>query len=252
MFIAIVFFALLTIFLFSSRRRIMIVQKSLHDWVLDLLGLSIQGTLIPLLQTFVLAALLRGLFPDAAGHLELHPILAFLLNFVVVDYLYYWNHRLLHSHTFWPFHRVHHSVSQFDILATSRNSVWSSFLILYVWVNSLALFILKDPTFYILGLSLTAVLDLWRHAELETKNRKLENFLSRYLFIVTPADHGTHHDRRAKFNFGANLNIFDKIHGTYRSPSRDVWKNLGIKTHLSLFREIFYPFDKTISKGEKR
>lgn len=243
MLVTVTFFILLAVYIFSSKRRVMFFRKKAREWVLDLTGLSIQGTIIPLLQTLVLAVILREFFPRYAATVDIHWVFAFLLNFVVVDYIYYWNHRLLHSNALWPFHRVHHSVSQFDVLATSRNSIWSSFLIVYVWINSFAIYLLADPAPYVVALSLTAALDLWRHSEIESKGRWFEKFLSRYLFLVTPADHATHHDKRAKFNYGANLNLFDKIHGTYEFPKEKIWNQLGIETKLSLTRELFYPFD---------
>ena len=243
MLITISFFILLLLYMSFPQKRKTLLSKPKNDWILDITGLTIQGTIIPIVQTFLLAHLLTKLFPHTAGTLDIWGPFAFVLNFVVVDYIYYWNHRLLHSKILWPFHRVHHSVEQFDIIATSRNSVWSSFLIVYVWLNGIAIFMLKDPTYYILALSITAALDLWKHTHIETSSKRLEHFLSKYLFIITPREHATHHNKKARYNFGANLNIFDKIHKTYSQASDEVWSHLGIKTNLSLTRSLFYPFN---------
>jgi|AntRauTorckE6833_2_1112554.scaffolds.fasta_scaffold37803_2 sterol desaturase/sphingolipid hydroxylase (fatty acid hydroxylase superfamily) len=251
MLVSIIFIALLLIFISAPKRRMMLYHKKLHEWVLDLTGLSIQGTLIPILQTLVIVAFLKMFFPSASGIINIGVIPSFLINFVIVDYLYYWNHRILHTNFLWSLHRIHHSVTQFDVMATSRNSVWSSFLIIYMWVNSISLFLLKDPSGYILAMGLTAGLDIWRHSQLETNHYKLETFFSRYLFLITPREHAGHHDNRACFNFGANFNIYDKIHGTYATPHKDAWNKLGIENHLGLARSLFFPFDSSSTKRKK-
>ena len=222
--------------------------KTFHAWTLDLSGLLIQGTFIPFLQVTLIAGLARFLFPSWSGQIEMQAIFAFLLNFVGIDYLYYWNHRLLHA-KLWPFHRVHHSVKTFDVLATSRNSVWSSFFIVYLWINGLFLYLLKDPTAYAFGMALTASLDLWRHSPVGKTSINFQRFLSQYLFLITPAEHAVHHTRKARTNFGANLNLFDKIHGTHEAAKKFDWDHLGIATNLDLKGDLFFPWRK--SKGEK-
>ena len=74
--------------------------------------------------------------------------------------------RLLHSRWLWPAHRVHHTMTEMDVLGTSRNSVWSSALIVYLWVNGAVLYLLNDPTWFAAGAAVTAALDLWRHSPL--------------------------------------------------------------------------------------
>ena len=68
-------------------------QKSPTDWILDGAGLWVQGLLIPLLQLTLLQTLYQQLFPAWHHSLSVYPVFAFILSFVVVDYLYYWNHR---------------------------------------------------------------------------------------------------------------------------------------------------------------
>ncbi|NEP55401.1 MAG: sterol desaturase family protein, partial [Moorea sp. SIO3C2] len=76
-------------------------QKSGADWLLDSAGLWVQGLLIPLLQLTLLQGLYHALFPTWKHCLPLPPVAAFLLSFVAVDYLYYWNHRWLHGRWGW-------------------------------------------------------------------------------------------------------------------------------------------------------
>lgn len=215
-------------------------QKSLNDWILDSAGLWVQGLLIPLLQLTLLQTLYQQLLPTWQHRLVLHPILAFALSFVAVDYLYYWNHRFLHSRWGWFVHQVHHTVSVMDVLGTSRNTLWSSFLIVYLWVHGLVIYLLDNPTAYVLGVSLTAALDLWRHSRFSPQP---ERWLHRHLsgWLILPQDHSWHHHSAANAcNYGANFKLWDRLHGTLYESTQ--WPlTLGQTTHLSLWRKLLYP-----------
>lgn len=212
--------------------------KNGADWLLDGAGLFCQGILIPLLQLTIVYQLYQYLFPAYAGSLHWHPVGAFLASFVLVDYIYYWNHRLLHSRYLWLVHRVHHTMTTRDVVGTSRNTLWASFLIVYLWVHGLFLYLLANPSYYALGVSLTAALDLWRHSQIEWP----ENWLFRWLgrFLILPQDHAWHHAPGDDCNFGANFKWWDMLHGTYResAESPDV---LGIPVPLNLMQMLFWP-----------
>ncbi len=214
---------------------------SWQDWLLDITGLLFQGLVIPILQVTVVYQGYKMLFPDWENSINLASSLAFLLSFVLIDYLYYWNHRLLHTAWFWPLHQVHHSMTQRNVFGTSRNTLWTSFFILYLWVHSLFIYLLAEPTGYILGVSLTSALDLWRHSEIEPKaNNFITNFLSPWLIL--PRDHAWHHSNDSTIgNYGANLKIWDRVHGTYFTNNLAPM-NLGITTKLTMIQKIFFPF----------
>lgn len=211
------------------------------EWLLDLSGLVVQGIGVPLLQVTLVRGLGRWWLPELEGSVSLPPAIAFLLSFVLVDYLYYWNHRLLHSRWLWPLHQVHHSVTQMDVLGSSRNTLWSSLLILYLWVNGLALYLLANPVAYLLGVSLTAALDLWRHSCLTpAPPSPLYRWLSPWLIL--PQDHARHHGSlSAPANYGANLKLWDQWHGTWQPGDRQP-QPLGIAVELSLAQQLLWPF----------
>ena len=224
-------------------------QKSLTDWFLDSAGLWVQGLIVPLLQLTLLQTLYLQLFPVWHRSLAISPALAFGLSFIAVDYLYYWNHRLLHSRV-WCLHHVHHTVTTMDVLGTSRNTLWSSFLLVYLWVHGLWIYLLADPTIYILGVSLTAALDLWRHSRFGPTGR-----VYRWLegWLILPQDHSWHHQRPAGdradhlvCNYGANLKLWDRLHGTLYQSSQ--WPpTLGQTSRLSLWRQLVYPWGNTFA-----
>jgi sterol desaturase/sphingolipid hydroxylase (fatty acid hydroxylase superfamily) len=221
-----------------SRRQLR--HKPLTDWILDLLGLCVQGVGIPLLQTLWLYPLFLGVLPIPAGCLALPPMVSFLLSFVGVDYLYYWNHRCLHSSVLWPVHQVHHTVSDMDVLGTSRNTLWTSSLIIYLWVHPLWLYLLQDSRAYLLGVSLTAALDLWRHSRFCLPP---QGWCYRLLspWLILPQDHAWHHSRtHPNCNYGANLKLWDRWHGTAAAQTEPP-PCLGQNTPLNLLQKLLLP-----------
>lgn len=221
--------------------RTQLKVKSREDWFLDGIGLTIQGILIPLLQATLVYSLYEHFLPTHQRYLKISLIPAFIISFVVVDYLYYWNHRLLHSKLLWNIHQVHHTVTQMDVLGTSRNTLWTSLVIIYLWIHTLFLYLLTDPTGYLLGVSLTSALDLWRHSRLLIPaNTRLFQFLS--FWLILPYDHAWHHCREIhNYNYGANLKIWDKLHGTYYE-SENLPSPIGISLSLNLFQKLVFPF----------
>jgi sterol desaturase/sphingolipid hydroxylase (fatty acid hydroxylase superfamily) len=217
-------------------------------WAIDLAGLSMQGVVIPLLRITIIYQLYHYIWPGQQGNWQLHPLVALGLSFIGVDYLYYWNHRLLHNKWLWPTHLVHHTVTDMDILGTSRNTLWTSFLIVYLWVHGLFIYLLQDPAWYVLGASLTAALDLWRHSSCHPIPG---NWIDRLLqsWLILPRDHAWHHadqtdghqQKKQHYNFGANLKIWDKIHGTYHH-SELLPDRLGTPTNLSISQQLINPY----------
>lgn len=190
------------------------LRRTWREWVLDLVGLTVHGVVVPAFQTLVLFVILKNLFPSIQGTVELPNWAGFLIAFFAVDYLYYWNHRLLHSPFFWRWHSLHHSSQTMDVFATSRNSWLTSFLIVYVWVNGIGLFLLHNKEGYILGVMLSNILDLFRHSALPLWPRWLP-------WIISPRDHAWHHSTDTYgINFSGNLSLWDRLHGTYKPSEK--------------------------------
>jgi sterol desaturase/sphingolipid hydroxylase (fatty acid hydroxylase superfamily) len=220
--------------------RAALVRRDWGEWILDGSGLVVQGVAIPLAQTGVLYLLLSQLLPALKGRLVLAPWVGFLLNFVLVDYAYYWNHRLLHSSTLWRWHVVHHTAPAMDLVVTARNTLWSHFLILYVWVNTLGIFALRDPRGFVLAMGLTAALDLWRHSDLAVAPESRTGRILAWV-LITPHEHAWHHStERPRCNFGANLSWFDRLHGTYVRPDRGPAR-LGLPLGWTTFERLVCP-----------
>lgn len=191
-------------------------------WLVDASGLLVQG--------FIAAALV-WIVPHSRGSIDIPFWAAFLLGFVAVDYAYYWNHRLLHG-ALWRWHAVHHTASRLDVVVTSRNTLWTPLLIVYLWSGVAAILLLRDPSGFVLGLSLTAALDLWRHSPLVPPPR-VRRALA--LLLITPHEHAWHHSRsRTSVNFGANFTIWDRLHGTFDDTDA-MPEQLGVDIPVTLW-----------------
>lgn len=233
---------LLTCLLWNPQHRSYFQEKTGFEWILDGSNLFIQGFLIPILRIVLVFNLLEKLWPEGRGLLMISPFWGFILCFIGVDYLYYWNHRLLHHKKLFRIHWVHHTVKKMDVLATSRNTLWTSFLLVYLWINGLLLYITDFNQGLIWGMSLTACLDLWKHSTFLQGHLRLQRWLSHYLLLMTPLDHAWHHASKLNYNFGANLNLFDRLHGTY-CAEKQYPEHLGIQSPLRPWQMLIYPFE---------
>jgi sterol desaturase/sphingolipid hydroxylase (fatty acid hydroxylase superfamily) len=234
--VLVAFIGLVSATLANLQSRCKLRQKPCQDWLLDGCGLAIQGVIIPLLQA-VLYGLIRLKSPDLEASVHLPNITAFLTSFVLVDYLYYWNHRWLHRWA-WRWHQVHHTVTEMDVLGTSRNTLWTSGLMIYLWIHPLLLYLIDHPAGYLLGVSLTAALDLWRHSGLNPP-QFWDHWLSPWL--VLPRDHAWHHagSQNQAVNYGANFKWDRWHHTSYHTDAPPV--TLGIPLRVSLWRKLFLP-----------
>jgi len=213
-------------------------RRSLGEKFTDVVGLAMQSLLVPVVATYLGTQLLPSLFTIDKDAVAIPNWIQFLLPFTLVDYLYYWNHRMMHREKFWWLHRVHHTSRQLDIFVTSRNSIWTVFFFIYIWSHSFLIFSQKDPSGFLYGMYLLAAMDLWRHSNIKTPPWA-RGFGA--IFIL-PEDHEWHHARdKAGVNFGANLNLWDRLHGTFfRSWEKP--KLLGEEENHSAWLNLFFPW----------
>lgn len=232
-------FAILLILALSrSDTRRALLSRDAGDWWLDGSGLLLQGFAVPALATALGAWLLPRWWPAGRGIFAPPSWIAFAAAFVGVDYLYYWNHRWLHARAAWPLHAAHHGGSRLDVLSTARNSAWTPFAIVYLWAHAAALFLLADPAPYSLGMAATAALDLYRHTGAGAGGA--DGILGN--LFVTASQHAAHHARGVRFgNFGANLNLWDRLHGTFIGPA-PADAAVGLPSARTAARQFLLPF----------
>ncbi len=136
----------------------------------------------------------------------------FLLLFFVVDFTYYWMHRLMHRLRWcWATHSVHHSTTHFNLSAAYRLG-WTE-LLSGTWLFMLLLVWLGAPPAAVIGaFALNLVFQFFLHTEAVGHLGRLE-----WLFN-TPSHHRVHHacnEALLDRNFGGVLIVWDRLFGTY-------------------------------------
>ena len=208
---------------FNRDTRREMLARPFSIWILDIVGLTIHGVLVPVFQYYIIFKSMDYLVPEYRSSIVIHPTIGFLFSFVFIDYLYYWNHRILHTGFFWRFHHLHHSGESFDVFTTSRNSAITTLLIVYIWMNGACIFLIQDRGGFALGVLLSNLLDLWRHSRIGFWGRFFP-----FSIFCSPSDHSWHHSRDVYGrNFGGNFIIWDKIHGTFYA-NRELPKKFGL------------------------
>lgn len=192
------------------------VAGSPADSFLNFTGLAIQGIAIPVAGYLLVTHVLAQTWPELAGRLRIGWWGGFVLNFVLIDLIYYAQHRLFHRlGVLWALHQCHHASPAVTVWATSRNSLLINVLFVYFLLNPLLGFLCDEPGGFYFAAALTAALDLWRHSRLPA--HWLPAWLGRLL--VTPLHHHLHHSLDTPgVNFGANLMLWDRLFGTAREP----------------------------------
>ncbi len=156
-----------------------------------------------------------------AGHgvlsgVALHPLLLFLIAFLILDFSAYILHYLMHRLPwFWSFHAVHHSDPDLDISSSFRfhplevilGLIWQ---ILFVVIFGLPVWVVALRALMLLPLT------LMHHANVAI-SPDIEKMLRTVL--VSPGLHKIHHSPRqieTDSNYGLFLSIWDRLFGTLR------------------------------------
>lgn len=154
---------------------------------------------------------------DAFPSLEKHPLLAFLIYLVIIDFAEYWRHRL--SHTFrwwWALHAIHHSQRQMSLWTDSRNHLLDD-LIGGAWFAVIALCIGVPPGHFIGLMVAIRIVENLSHV-----NARLSFGWLGERLLVSPRYHRWHHavdlPDGGKYRYGCNFAIlfpiWDRLFGT--------------------------------------
>lgn len=164
---------------------------------------------------------LETLFPA----LRDHPLLAFAVYVVVLDFGEYWRHRFQHRFGWWwALHSVHHAQRQMTFWTDDRNHVLDDVLGA-LWFGGLALLIGVPPAQFPLILLLLRVAESLSHANVRLSFGRVGERL-----VVSPRFHRLHHGELSAGQQGKNyavlLPVWDWIFGT-ADFRRDVFPRTG-------------------------
>ncbi len=179
--------------------------------------------------------------------LEYNFIFEAVLCFLLLDFAYYWWHRLNHTNQFlWKFHSMHHLDTHLDVTTSLRfhfgelilSGFYKVFLILFLGAP-ISVFI-----FYEIILSAS---NQFHHANIKL-SPKINSVLMK--IIVTPQYHTNHHtvakDTR-EANYSSILTIWDRIFLTMKDSDDENRKYLGLterNCEFGMINNIMYPFSK--------
>jgi sterol desaturase/sphingolipid hydroxylase (fatty acid hydroxylase superfamily) len=147
----------------------------------------------------------------AIFHIESN-VISLIALFVLVDFCYYWAHRMSHEiNLFWGSHVVHHQSEDYNFSVALRQS---SFQVIWTSLFYFPLAIIGFNTLdFVLMAALTTVYQFWIHTETINKMGWFEKIFN------TPSHHRVHHGRDPKYIDKNHAGVFitwDKLFGTFQ------------------------------------
>ena len=165
--------------------------------------------------------------------------------FGVVEFAYYWHHRLSHEvRWFWGTHSVHHSANQINFPAALRLG-WTNVLS-GLWLLWAPLFFLGFEPRHIVGmLAANLVYQFFLHTEMV---RRLW-WPVEWLFN-TPSHHRAHHGNHPLYldvNYGGVLIVFDRLFGTFQAELDSIEPSYGLVHPLHSTNPFVIAFHETLA-----
>ena len=127
------------------------------------------------------------------------------------DFIYYWNHRFMHSSRFlWAIHVVHHSSERYNLSTALRQPVADAFGV-FVPYGALALLGIR-PSLILQARGINLIYQYWIHTETVDRLGPLESVLN------TASHHRVHHGSNHRYldrNHGSILIVWDRLFGSF-------------------------------------
>ncbi|MEL6235693.1 MAG: sterol desaturase family protein [Pseudomonadota bacterium] len=206
----------------AAPRRRQEVPRLLR-WSNNLAVVALDSLLVRLIFPVVAVALAATAHSRGWGLfniVELPLWLAILLSLILLDFVIYLQHVLLHAvPALWRLHRMHHADLEFDVTTGLRFHPGEILLSMALKLGAIAA--LGPPAVAVLVFEiLLNAFSMFTHS-----NIRLPARIDRALrwVIVTPDMHRVHHsvDRvETDSNYGFNLSLWDRALGTYRAQPK--------------------------------
>ena len=164
--------------------------------------------------------------------------------FLLVDFAYYWAHRMSHEvNLFWGGHVVHHQSEDYNLSVALRQS---SLQIIWTFAFNLPIALLGFSTLdFALMAAFNTLYQFWIHTETIGKLGWLEYVLN------TPSHHRVHHGRDPKYidkNHAGSLIIWDKMFGTFQAEEEK--PTYGITKPINSWNPVFANASHYIEMGK--
>jgi sterol desaturase/sphingolipid hydroxylase (fatty acid hydroxylase superfamily) len=146
------------------------------------------------------------------------------------DFLYYWDHRFMHTSRYmWAIHVVHHSSEHYNLSTALRQPVAEAFGT-FVPFGSLCLFGIR-PGLVETARGVNLLYQYWIHTETVRGMGPAEEVLN------TPSHHRVHHGSNRQYldrNHGSILILWDRLFGTFEPEGERVV--YGLTKNINTFQ----------------
>ena len=205
----------------SAISRLVAKEKSIRiDGIVFMLDALKLFPFLVFMWTFGIPWFVKNLINDAVIinilHIISNPILQSIIYIIVLDFLGYWAHRLLHKIDFlWEIHKIHHSASSMNIMtANRRHPLETGFRASFF---ALPLAVIGAPIETFVAVTIFSIVSGQVH---HLNASWTFGIVGKYLF-VSPMYHKIHHsveDHHFNKNFAIRFCIWDRAFGTYYAP----------------------------------
>ena len=168
---------------------------------------------------------------------EILPIWAlWILTFVMIDFVFYFYHRISHRVNFlWAIHMSHHSSEEMNF-AVSLRQAWFAPLSKLPFFAVLPL-VGMDPTIVVIAGVISTLWGVVGHTQIVDKLGPLE------IIFNTPSHHRVHHGANKEYidkNYGNLFIIWDKMFGTFEPENAPV--KYGLVNNVNTFNPVKITF----------
>jgi len=174
--------------------------------------MAIGHILAGLFNGFLIALIFSQVSRLMPVHWPLDDWRTWAVGFVLVEFAYYWFHRLCHEMRWlWSTHVVHHSVEELTLLSSLRLG-WTNFFSLGWLVYVPVVMAGFDIRLVLAILAVDLQYQFFLHTEAPIRLGPLEWVLN------TPAHHRVHHACNGRYldkNYGGMVIVFDRLFGTF-------------------------------------
>lgn len=150
------------------------------------------------------------------------------------DFIYYWNHRFMHSSRYlWALHVVHHSSEHYNLSTALRQSVGDA-LGLFVPYGAMGLLGFR-PQMIERARGINLIYQYWVHTDTIGKLGPAEKVLN------TASHHRVHHGSNRKYldrNHGSILIVWDRMFGTFQEEDDDEPVVYGLTKNINTFNPV--------------
>ena len=160
-------------------------------------------------------------------NLKWHHVLSTIALFTLVDFIWYYYHRIVHQKPIlWALHSTHHQTGEYSLTLGFRLSFITQILRAICWMP--LIIIGFEPIHILSVVFFQHFYQFFIHTEIWTFPKWTRSIL------VTPQSHKLHHSNAKEHlnaNYGGVLILWDKLFNTYKNPYNKVIKLEGSLSH---------------------